>query len=42
MAEIAAFAACEPAGTRGLFILAGLISIAFGVVRPEPMALTVH
>jgi uncharacterized membrane protein HdeD (DUF308 family) len=34
----AAFAAGEPAGTRALFILAGLISIAFGVVlcaRPD-------
>jgi Short repeat of unknown function (DUF308) len=28
----AAFAAGEPAGTRALFILAGLISVAFGVV----------
>jgi len=35
----AAFAAGEPAGTRALFILAGLISVAFGVVlcaRPPP------
>jgi uncharacterized membrane protein HdeD (DUF308 family) len=28
----AAFAAGEPAGTRALFILGGLISVAFGVV----------
>ena len=33
VAEIAAaFAAGESAGTRALFILAGLISVAFGVV----------
>jgi uncharacterized membrane protein HdeD (DUF308 family) len=39
----AAFAAGEPAGTRALFILAGLISIAFGVVlcaRPGIGAIT--
>ena len=44
IAEIAAaFAAGEPAGTRVLFILAGLISIAFGVVlcaRPHVGAVT--
>ena len=44
IAEIAAaFAAGEPAGTRALFILAGLISIAFGVVlfaRPHVGAIT--
>jgi uncharacterized membrane protein HdeD (DUF308 family) len=32
----AAFAAGEPAGTRALFILAGLISVAFGVVLVRP------
>jgi uncharacterized membrane protein HdeD (DUF308 family) len=39
----AAFATGEPAGTRALFILAGLISIAFGVVlcaRPGIGAVT--
>jgi uncharacterized membrane protein HdeD (DUF308 family) len=39
----AAFAAGEPAGTRALFILAGLISIAFGVVlcaRPHVGAIS--
>jgi uncharacterized membrane protein HdeD (DUF308 family) len=39
----AAFAAGEPAGTRALFILAGLISVAFGVVlgaRPHVGAVT--
>ena len=39
----AAFAAGEPAGTRALFILAGLISVAFGVVlcaRPHVGAIT--
>jgi Short repeat of unknown function (DUF308) len=45
VAEIAAaFAAGEPAGTRALFILAGLISVAFGVVlcaRPHMGAITV-
>ena len=44
VAEIAAaFAASEPAGTRALFILAGLISVAFGVVlcaRPHVGAIT--
>ena len=44
VAEIAAaFAAGEPAGTRALFILAGLISIAFGVVlcaRPNVGAIS--
>jgi uncharacterized membrane protein HdeD (DUF308 family) len=44
VAEIAAaFAAGESAGTRTLFILAGLISIAFGVVlcaRPHVGAIT--
>jgi uncharacterized membrane protein HdeD (DUF308 family) len=44
VAEIAAaFAAGEPAGTRALFILAGLISVAFGVVlcaRPHVGAIT--
>jgi uncharacterized membrane protein HdeD (DUF308 family) len=44
VAEIAAaFAAGEPAGTRALFILAGLISVAFGVVlcaRPHTGAIT--
>ena len=44
IAEIAAaFAAGESAGTRALFILAGLISIAFGVVlfaRPHVGAIT--
>jgi uncharacterized membrane protein HdeD (DUF308 family) len=39
----AAFAKGEPAGTRGLFILGGLVSIAFGVVlfaRPGVGAVT--
>src|SRR6201996_3062666 len=39
----AAFAAGEPAGTRALFILGGLVSIAFGVVlfaRPHVGAIT--
>jgi Short repeat of unknown function (DUF308) len=39
----AAFAAGEPAGPRALFILAGLISVAFGVVlcaRPHVGAIT--
>jgi len=37
VAEIAAaFAAGEPAGTRALFILAGLISVTFGVVLCAP------
>jgi uncharacterized membrane protein HdeD (DUF308 family) len=39
----AAFAAGEPAGTRALFILGGLVSVAFGVVlfaRPGIGALT--
>jgi uncharacterized membrane protein HdeD (DUF308 family) len=39
----AAFAAGEPAGTRTLFILGGLVSIAFGVVlfaRPGVGAIT--
>ena len=39
----AAFAAGEPAGTRALFILGGLVSIAFGVVlfaRPGVGAVT--
>jgi len=39
----AAFAAGEPAGTRALYILAGLISIAFGVVlcaRPHTGVIT--
>ena len=44
VAEIAAaFAKGEPAGTRALFILAGLISVAFGVVlcaRPHTGAIT--
>ena len=44
VAEIAAaFAAGEPAGTRALFILAGLITVAFGVVlcaRPHVGAIT--
>ena len=44
VAEIAAaFAAGEPTGTRALFILGGLISVAFGVVlcaRPGVGAIT--
>jgi uncharacterized membrane protein HdeD (DUF308 family) len=39
----AAFAKGEPAGTRGLFILGGLVSIAFGVAlfaRPGIGAIT--
>jgi uncharacterized membrane protein HdeD (DUF308 family) len=40
---VAAFASGETAGTRALFILAGLVSIAFGVVifaRPRVGAVT--